>query len=94
MVTSESDRTQLRRTTDRLVSIVALRWYERVKRTLHVRPAQRGLYRLGSAELTTGDVLGFDTRTEAAPGTAELVVYPRVVPLDQLGLPARRPLGD
>lgn len=77
-----------------LDSVVSLRWYERVTRTHRIRGDHRGYYRLGPAEITSGDVFGFRRRRRLDEHTDELIVYPRVVPVASLGLPAGRPLGE
>lgn len=77
-----------------LDSVVSLRWYERVTRTHRIRGDHRGYYRLGPAEITSGDVFGFRRRRRLDDHTDELIVYPRVVPVESLGLPAGRPLGE
>jgi uncharacterized protein (DUF58 family) len=41
-----------------------------------------------------GDPFGFYRATLEIPAHAALVVYPRLLPLDELGLPPHRPLGD
>jgi uncharacterized protein (DUF58 family) len=66
-----------------------LRW----RRRLHCN--QRGVFRLGHVRLRTGDPLGFFECERAVPddGT-EIMVYPRVVPLRQLGLPLHHPSLD
>jgi uncharacterized protein (DUF58 family) len=53
---------------------------------------QRGYYPIGPLTLESGDLLGFVSRsmTQAAPD--HLIVYPRVVPLQKLGLPTHSPL--
>jgi uncharacterized protein (DUF58 family) len=58
-----------------------------------VRGARRGLYRLGPLTLRTGDVLGLFERPLAGSAVDNLVIYPRVLPLPELGLPAGLPFG-
>lgn len=48
---------------------------------------RRGYYRLGPMRFSTGDLLGVDERVLHAEEPRALVVYPRIVPLDRLGLP-------
>lgn len=68
--------------------------YERVRRRYRLRCVTRGYHRFGPATLTTGDLFGFAAREQDSPLVDYLIVYPRVVPLTALGLPARQPLGD
>ena len=55
--------------------------------------SKRGVYNLGPTRLQTGDVLGLikPENFEAPPD--RLIVYPKVVPLQSLGLPTRSPLA-
>ena len=58
-----------------------------------VRGSRRGLYALGPLTLSYGDVFGFEDRILRGATTDRLIVYPRIVPLEQLLLPSRTPLG-
>lgn len=78
----------------RLVSVLSLRWYERVTRRYRVKGTQRGVWTFGPAQLRSGDIFGFDIRRTLVETSDTLLVYPRIVPVGALGLPARHPLGD
>jgi uncharacterized protein (DUF58 family) len=80
-----------RRTLGMLLSI---RWYERIRRHYCVRCNARGYLAFGPATLRTGDIFGFTTRELEFPHEDYLLIYPRVVSLDRLGLPAADPFGD
>ena len=58
-----------------------------------VRGSRRGLYELGPLTLNYGDIFGFEDRILRGAGTDRLIVYPKIVPLEQLLLPSRSPLG-
>ena len=58
--------------------------------TLHCR--RRGYYPIGPLVMQTGDLLGITRRRQAQITPAHVIVYPRVVTLQQLGLPTRSPL--
>jgi uncharacterized protein (DUF58 family) len=73
---------------------LAMRWYERVRRVYRLRGAHRGEYVFGPAELTSGDLFGFRWRTSHQETIENLLVYPKLVPLDHWRLPAGRPLGE
>jgi hypothetical protein len=64
-------------------------------RKLHykLRGSRRGLYALGPLTLSYGDIFGFEDRILRGTGTDRLIVYPKIVPLEQLLLPSRTPLG-
>jgi uncharacterized protein (DUF58 family) len=55
---------------------------------------RRGLYRIGPMTLHTGDVLGLGNVSHLQGNAQTLTVYPKIVPLPQLGLPSRSPLGS
>ena len=78
----------------RLVTVLGLRWYERVIRRYRVRGLRRGFWTFGPAQLRSGDIFGFDIRRLVDETPTHLLVYPRIVPVTALGLPAHHPLGD
>ena len=55
---------------------------------------QRGWYALGPASVELGDVLGVNLARRDLPTAQRLIVYPRVLPINRLGLPSRTPFGD
>lgn len=59
--------------------------------TLHCR--QRGYYPIGPLTMQTGDLLGIERRGVKQAAANHLIVYPRVVPLQGLGLPTHSPLA-
>jgi uncharacterized protein (DUF58 family) len=77
-----------------LVNTLSVRWYERVRRHYRVRFNQRGLFDFGPVVLSSGDLFGFRTRYLDLALRERLIVYPKIVPLTHLPLPAARPLGD
>ncbi|HYF76656.1 MAG TPA: DUF58 domain-containing protein [Symbiobacteriaceae bacterium] len=74
--------------------LFGLAWYQKVVRRYRLTPTRRGFYRIGPAEMQGGDPLGYVKDSRTVTETNSLIVYPRVVPLDALGLPTRRPFGD
>ena len=79
----------------RLLSmLLSVRWYERVRRHYRVTCAARGIHAFGPAVLRTGDIFGLSTREMDIPREDYLLVYPRIVPLERLGLPASHPFGE
>jgi uncharacterized protein (DUF58 family) len=77
-----------------ITNFLAMRWYERVRRTYRVRGDHRGAYQFGPVELYAGDLFGFRRRHQTVPQVDELLVYPKVVPVEGLVLPAARPSGE
>lgn len=53
---------------------------------------RRGYYRIGPLTLRTGDLLGIEPPSTGHVGVEHLVIYPRIVSLQQLGLPTHSPL--
>jgi uncharacterized protein (DUF58 family) len=77
-----------------MINTLSLRWYERVTRRYRVRGSRRGVWRFGPAQLVSGDIFGLSVKREQLLGTETLVVYPKIVPVTRLGLPALHPFGD
>ncbi|MCR4399136.1 MAG: DUF58 domain-containing protein [Firmicutes bacterium] len=78
----------------RLLSFMSLGHYERVRREYEVRAMRRGYFAFGPGRLTCGDPFGFFKETLTLHDVSYLLVYPRIMTLQSLGLPAHRPLGD
>jgi uncharacterized protein (DUF58 family) len=72
----------------------ALRWYERITWHLTLECPQRGYYRIGPVTVRAGDPFGFFADRRALPGEQFLTVYPRLVTMEELGLPPRHLLGE
>jgi uncharacterized protein (DUF58 family) len=77
-----------------LTTLLSVRWYERVRRHYRVTCRARGLHPFGPATLRTGDVFGLASQELEIPGEDYLLVYPKIVPLERLALPASNPFGD
>lgn len=54
---------------------------------------KRGYYQIGPTHLTSGDLLGISKPAETSHPANYVTVYPRIVTLQQLGLPSRSPFG-
>ncbi len=77
-----------------LINTTSMLWYERVGWRYRLQCRARGYYQVGPAHLRSGDVFGLFVRERQDSHVDHLVVYPRVVSLDRLGLPDRRPFGE
>jgi uncharacterized protein (DUF58 family) len=77
-----------------LSNMVSLWLYERVRKEYRLRADQRGVLEFGPAELRSGDMFGFRQQRQELTDPDLLIVYPRVVPVTALGLPAAHPFGD
>ena len=54
---------------------------------------QRGYYHLGPLRASGGDVFGLRATEREFADPAHVTVYPKIVPLDELGLPSKSPFG-
>ncbi|MBE0699488.1 MAG: DUF58 domain-containing protein, partial [Anaerolineaceae bacterium] len=77
-----------------LVNLYSLRWHERITRTYPLLFRQRGIYQTGPLLLEGGDLFGLYDQREELPLTNMLTVFPEILPLERLGLPAEDPFGD
>lgn len=66
-----------------------LLWYQTVQFRWALTASQRGVFRVGSHDCSTGDLFGFFTSTRTGGEAREIVVYPRVVPIAPFRLPRR-----
>ncbi len=74
--------------------LFSLAWYQKVIRHHKVRATRRGFYRLGPGTIKGGDPFGWVDDAIPIEESDLLLVYPRIQPLEQVGLPSRRPFGD
>jgi uncharacterized protein (DUF58 family) len=72
----------------------ALGWYQKHEWTFTLRPSERGYHAFGQTTLRSADLMGVFPRALANDEADHLVVFPRVFPLDDLGLPSERPFGE
>ena len=77
-----------------LQNSTSMGWYERVRWDYRLRCTQRGLYRIGPAQIRSGDLFGFFNSETTWDHRDQILVYPEMVPLQELGLPALKPLGE
>ena len=77
-----------------LVNLYNLRWYERVRRRYRLVGNRRGAYDVGPVIISSGDIFGFRLRRLEMNYRHTLLVYPKIVALEQLGLRSARPMGD
>ena len=74
-----------------LVTLMPLRT---VERTIRVRCRQRGAYEVEAVSLLVADPLRLYPRRIEQPSGAKLLVFPRIVPLEQIGLKAGLAIGN
>jgi uncharacterized protein (DUF58 family) len=76
------------------LSLFSLRPYRQIVRRHEVLCRRRGHYHLTSVTMTAGDPLGLFRTSRQFPLSVELLVYPGVLPLDQIPLPFHGLLGE
>jgi uncharacterized protein (DUF58 family) len=62
--------------------------------TFDLSGTRRGIYQLGPTVFSGGDVFGWHPIQRSIGSRQRVVVYPRIVALKKLGLPARAPFPD
>lgn len=77
-----------------LQQVIALRWYERLTRRYQLTCTERGIHDLGRVHLTSGDLFTLFEEHEERVDDDRLVVFPRIWPIADLGLPPKDPFGE
>lgn len=77
-----------------LQNIFSLSGHSHAERTYTLRFPVRGYFRAGPVIYRSGDIFTLFTVEREHDYLQTLVVYPRVYPLEALGLPAREPFGE
>lgn len=75
-------------------TLFSLMSYQRIRRRHQLTCTKRGHYRFGRVDLSTGDVFGFSEAVDHVEAEAEIIVYPKLVPLEEIPLPSHSWLGD
>ena len=77
-----------------LTNMFPISWYHRVTRRFPMRCEQRGCFVFGPTRIRSGDLFGFFRKEMMISKLDYLFVYPRLVPLDKLGIPSKQLFGD
>ncbi|MFH1560930.1 MAG: DUF58 domain-containing protein [Chloroflexota bacterium] len=77
-----------------LPNFLSLGWYHRLIHRYQVQCLRRGYFTFGPATIRSGDLFGFFQKESTVRTLDRLLVYPRIVSLEELGLPSRDPFGD
>lgn len=75
-------------------TMFSLGLYERVSHRYTIECHRRGWHQFGPVKLTANDPFGMASRQQTLEEREGVLVYPRVVPMSELVVPARQPLGD
>lgn len=71
--------------------VISLRGYGRQTFRFELMARRRGYYEIGPLRLETGDLLGINRGLNGVVAADHLIVYPKIVPLARLRLPAHSP---
>jgi uncharacterized protein (DUF58 family) len=82
------------RPADLVTLLFSLRGREQVGRSYRIRPEHRGVYPFGPVALSAGDPFGLFTSHARIKKRDWLIVYPRLVALEDLKSPYQAPFGD
>ncbi len=77
-----------------LVNSFSMHAREEVKRSTTMRFPSRGFYKLGPTVYQSGDIFTLYRVEREYENRDTIVVYPKVYPLEEFGLPAKEPFGD
>ena len=72
----------------------SLFWYSAVSWHHRLLCRKRGYYDLGNLTVTSGDIFGLYPRSSTHFSNDTIIVYPRIFPIEQFGLPSINPLGE
>jgi uncharacterized protein (DUF58 family) len=77
-----------------LTNMFPINMYHRVTRRFPMRCRRRGYFIFGPTRIESGDLFGFFRRELLVSKLDTLLVYPRLVPLEKLGIPSQQLFGD
>ncbi|MCJ7604777.1 MAG: DUF58 domain-containing protein [Dehalococcoidales bacterium] len=77
-----------------LNNMLPMNMYHRVTRRFPLKCNRRGSFLFGPTRIHSGDLFGFFRRTMYIEKRDLLLVYPRLLPLEELGIPSHQCFGD
>ncbi len=77
-----------------LVRRGALGWYQHHDWTFRLEARERGYHLIGPGSLKSADILGVFPQTKTDEDGEHLVVFPRVLSMEDFGLDSDRPMGE
>jgi len=77
-----------------LTHAFSLRWFQRTQRDYMIHFRKRGVYRVGPAQMSSGDFFGIYEKNQEIGSREFITVFPDIVPLERIGLPPEDPFGD
>ena len=70
-----------------LTHVLSLRWFERSRRSYNLIFRKRGVYKVGPAEISSGDLFGLFDRSDTIGQLEKLTVFPELLPVGDMELP-------
>ena len=67
--------------------------YQRASWVFPMRCTRRGYHRIGPVRMRSGDIFGFSSTESRQSDVQNLLVYPRIVDIENLLIPPRNPFG-
>lgn len=77
-----------------LSNLLSLTWYHKVIRRYPIRCLKRGYFTFGPTFVSSGDLFGFFNQETEISDIDYLMVYPKILPMEKLGIPSKQPFGD
>jgi uncharacterized protein (DUF58 family) len=77
-----------------LVNVYSLRWRQKIARSYTLVFHKRGIYEIGPLLLQAGDLFGLYEQSQEIENQQYLTVFPEMLPLERLKLPAEDPFGS
>jgi uncharacterized protein (DUF58 family) len=77
-----------------LTHLLPINWYHKVTRRYTIQCSHRGYFSFGPVSLSSGDIFGFFRRRMEKPDVDYLMVYPKIVPVEELGIPSKQLFGE
>ena len=68
--------------------------YQKVSWKYSLKCTARGYHRIGPVRLRSGDIFGLSSGETSLPSMGHVLVYPRIIDLEELVFPAQHPLGE
>ncbi|WP_106765918.1 DUF58 domain-containing protein [Paenibacillus faecalis] len=75
-------------------SFFSLQPWTKIVRRHDVTAAERGVYRLGTVSMTSGDLISYHKVVRSFPLDGKLVVYPEPLDISEMSLPVQTWMGD
>lgn len=73
---------------------LSIGWYHRLTRRFPLKCMKRGLFYFGPATINSGDPFSFYRSNITTENQDQLLVYPCILTMEELGLPSQHPFGD